>query len=256
MDFLSLSDLIQSNLETGPLFQNISKLVLLAVIEAYHRLRPCQSGEDYLSKYKQWVEAEYIRIREGAYSFIPEAKGWTMMDDQTRMSIYDETSAGRISQLPQAQTYKDVIHKTREIYEDLYAGKSNIFLDYMIEGDKLREIYEFGVSQVDWENFLLSIGNSNPQIRILGAGTCTVTMKALQCLRSSSGTPLFSSYAVTDISPAFLKVARSTLIKAGNIEYFVLDISQYPLTQGFESESFDLIIASNVCLDLSSIFLH
>ncbi|RJE26620.1 polyketide synthase [Aspergillus sclerotialis] len=244
VDFLPLSSLLQSNLETGPLFQNISKRVLLAIIEASYRLHPCHSEEEYLVKYKKWVETEFIRIQEGAYSFIPEAKDWTMMDRETRMMIYDTTmSEGIISPV-----YEEVIHKTWEIYDDLYAGNSTIFLDYVMEGDKLKEFYGFSTSHVGWKDFLSSVGNLNPQMRVLeiGAGTCAATMRVLECLQSSSGTPLFSSYAVTDISPAFLQAARSTLTEAKNIEYFVLDISQDPLKQGFESESFDLIIASNV----------
>lgn len=248
-DLLPPSHLLPPNMEPRPLLQNAAKLAFLAVIEAFHRLRCCHSDEAHLVKYKNWVETEFTRIQEGAYSYIPESQEWTKIDTEARHEVYEEISASTMPHVSKLQVYKDAINKSWEIYGDLYAGNSTVFLDYMMEGDKLKDIYAFNVSHVNWKCFFSNIGHTNPQLRILevGAGTCAATMEALRCLKSSNGTPLFSRYAVTDISPGFLHSAKATLVESGNIEYFVLDISQDPLRQGFERESFDLIIASNVC---------
>lgn len=245
--FLPLSNLLHSAVDTGPI-SDFARLSLLSVIEASHKLRPYHSDEPHLIKHKKWVESEVVRIREDAYSFIPEAQGWASLDTDTRSKIYNDIlEAGGYT-----QTYPqhDAIRKAIEVYDEIYAGNTANFLEYMMEGDKLKDLYEFGASQVDWKGLLSSLGHSNPQIRILevGAGTCATTLKVLACLKSPNGTPLFSRYAVTDISPGFLQSAKSTLADEANIEYHTLDISQDPVSQGFESESFDLIIASNVGL--------
>lgn len=246
----------QSNVETGPLYQIIAKLTLLSLVEAASRLRSLRSNEAYLVKYKNWVETEVIRIHDGAYSFIPEAQEWTQLDSEARYRIHDAISASPLLDMHQVRTWKHAVQKSWEMYGKLYAGDNTAFLEFMMEGNKLRDIYGFSVAQMDWEGFLSSLGHSNPQLRVLevGAGTCAATVEALRCLTLPNGIPLFSMYAVTDISPAFLQAAKATLAVTGNIEYFVLDISQDPVQQGFESQSFDLIIASNVCFHLFPTF--
>lgn len=254
VDFLPPSDLLRSSLETGPAFHGIASISLLSVIEASKRLHDCYSDEPYLVKYKNWVESEFARIKDGAYSFIPGSEEWTRLDAESRSEIYDGCLDSTTGDMHSTQVYRRAVQKAWEVYGELYGGNSTIFLEYMMEGDKLKAIYDFSVSQVEWKRPISSIGHSNPQLRVLevGAGTCAATLEALRCLKSSNGTRLFSRYVVTDVSPGFLQSAKSTLAEEANIEYSVLDISQAPQNQGFESESFDLIIASNVSFHPSS----
>lgn len=83
-----------------------------------------------------------------------------------------------------------------------------------------------------------------PHIRVLeiGAGTGGATAHVLKAL-----SPQFESYTYTDISPGFFENARSLFHDfAPKITFKTLDIERNPVDQGYEEQSFDLIIASNV----------
>jgi len=53
-------------------------------------------------------------------------------------------------------------------------------------------------------------------------------------------------YTFTDISAGYLPAAKERFKDWPNMEFVTLDICKDPLTQGFQPESYDLIIASNV----------
>lgn len=75
----------------------------------------------------------------------------------------------------------------------------------------------------------------------IGAGTGATTESVLARLPQHR-----SRYIFTDIAPGFLSQARTKFSRFDNVEYRVLDIERDPAEQGFEAESFDLIIAANV----------
>lgn len=80
----------------------------------------------------------------------------------------------------------------------------------------------------------------------IGAGTGGTTACVLKALQSQQRERLYQSYTVTDISTGFLSQCRERFSNYSDLKYATLDISIDPIQQGFEAESFDLIVASNV----------
>lgn len=82
--------------------------------------------------------------------------------------------------------------------------------------------------------------------------------KPLRCLEIGAGTggttsavaDLFEGrsveYVFTDVSPSFLDKARKKFSRHAFMRYALLDIESPPATQGFEAQSFDIILAANV----------
>ena len=98
--------------------------------------------------------------------------------------------------------------------------------------------------------WIKELGYQNPQMRILeiGAGTGSATVHVLNALTSEDWTaPRFVSLDFSDISTGFFERAKEKLARwSGLIHYRRLDIERDPMEQGFEPESYDLIIASEV----------
>lgn len=97
--------------------------------------------------------------------------------------------------------------------------------------------------------------HKKPSLRIIeiGAGTASTTLPIIrQLAEKTSEAPGFSQYTFTDISPGWFKKAKSELHDwRSRVEYRVLDIEKDPIEQGFEAESYDVVLAVNVCCDSS-----
>ena len=98
--------------------------------------------------------------------------------------------------------------------------------------------------------FISNVAHGNPNLRILeiGAGTGGMTLPILEKLGgTSSHAPRFQDYVFTDISSGFFENAQAKL-KAWSplITFQRLNIEDDPVSQNFEHESFDLVVAALV----------
>lgn len=128
-------------------------------------------------------------------------------------------------------------------------------LELMLE-DKL--LYKYYVKALKWDRSSQQMGDlvgrfahKNPRARILeiGAGTGGTTTYILNALgKDDSGYgPLAEQYHFTDISSGFFEAAKEKFKDwEGLMRYKKLDIEQDPVKQGFETGSYDLIIACQV----------
>ncbi|HEX8650761.1 MAG TPA: amino acid adenylation domain-containing protein [Pyrinomonadaceae bacterium] len=97
---------------------------------------------------------------------------------------------------------------------------------------------------------------SEKQLRILelGAGTGATTASVLPVLP-----PHQSAYTFTDLSTFFTEQARKKFKEYPFINYGLLNIEQDPQEQGYDAQSFDVVVAANVLhgtRDLKETFRH
>jgi SAM-dependent methyltransferase len=100
------------------------------------------------------------------------------------------------------------------------------------------------------------LAHKNPTLKVLeiGAGTGSATAGILETLGfwkdeagNRSKESRFSDYTFTDISPSFFEAAKERFKEfQEQIIFSTLDIERPPTEQGFESGTYDLVIASNV----------
>ncbi|KAI1416801.1 hybrid PKS-NRPS PsoA [Hypoxylon sp. FL1857] len=121
-------------------------------------------------------------------------------------------------------------------------------LELLFEGNRLTKMYTEGVgakqANARLGGFVDQLTHRYPAMRILeiGAGTGAATIAALNGAEAG-----FKSYTFTDVSSGFFESSKAMFLEYGElIDYKVLDIERCPLEQGFQEESFDLLIASNV----------
>ncbi|GAW26819.1 putative polyketide synthase [Rosellinia necatrix] len=109
--------------------------------------------------------------------------------------------------------------------------------------------------------FLDLLSHETPSLRILevgaGAGSASSLFLAiLQGFEHETGQTRFREFIYTDISPSFFEDAQEKSKTFRDRMYFkTLDIEIDPQEQGFEPETFDLVIAGNAihtCKDIST----
>ncbi|KAL8828179.1 MAG: hypothetical protein Q9191_002743, partial [Dirinaria sp. TL-2023a] len=121
-------------------------------------------------------------------------------------------------------------------------------LTIMLEDNMLKNYYRQH-DMVNWgyertASILGKLAHQNPNMRIieLGAGTGGATMPMLRQMGHR-----FAHFDFTDVSTGFFESAEVEQAEwAERISYRKLDIEQDPISQGFQSESYDLVVATNV----------
>lgn len=84
------------------------------------------------------------------------------------------------------------------------------------------------------------------EILEIGGGTGGTTRIALDALKAKEGFPRYKSYNFTDISTGFFPDVQEEFRGCPNMQCQLLDLNEDPIEQGFHSQKYDLIIASNV----------
>lgn len=134
---------------------------------------------------------------------------------------------------------------------DILLGKCDS-LTLMREGDLLDSLYANGISSSSYQQmaeYVRLLAFKKPHMRILeiGAGTGGATMPLLEALRGQNGEIWLDRYAYTDISGGFFDHAKTKFAEwLGYIDFGVLDIEKDPSTQGYETGSYDVVLAVNV----------
>lgn len=153
-----------------------------------------------------------------------------------------------------ADTYQDSTRMFSSIGQDLSAplngttqASPTVINDSMLTSVRDTEL-ESGIRMFQ-EWFDLK-GHKQPDVKILEVGCCTssVTVPILETLGGVRGrTPRFGSYCVSNILTEYLEKAKELLIKWQRcLEFRKLDIEDDLVSQDFELESFDVIVADNV----------
>ncbi|RYP74561.1 hypothetical protein DL769_003988 [Monosporascus sp. CRB-8-3] len=129
-------------------------------------------------------------------------------------------------------------------------------LALMLENDLLYSVYRDSMGNergyMTMVSYLDKLAYKNPQLNILeiGSGTGGASKPVLEKLGGSKGEyPRFAHYDFTDISRGFFEKAQENFADwydVGLLDFKALDIEQDPAYQGFETGTYDVIIAANV----------
>lgn len=201
--------------------------------------------------------ADKIRSLHPSNSHLEEYQRWICSQADARKEIGNcETS------LCQEDHLTEITKEIEKDYTDLVpllslVRKVSMAMDCLVEGkvnpeelwntaNPLFSIYKWLSLTAGCAEFFSLLGHSNPVMRVLtiGLGNEFAVTQAVCGLTSNNGTPMYSKYTVTDMTEDAVRRARETFSWAPKIECTLLDIARDPIEQGFEAESYDLIIAS------------
>ncbi|KAM0276945.1 hypothetical protein ACHAQH_006230 [Verticillium albo-atrum] len=121
-------------------------------------------------------------------------------------------------------------------------------LEHMLPDNMLDDFYTHGLGFSKYNSFLArmvrQLAHRYPKLNFIeiGAGTGGATSAVLDVLDSA-----YSSYTYTDISSGFFERAAARFAGEGDkLVFKMLDVEKPPASQGYQSNTYDVVIASNV----------
>lgn len=222
----------------------VERLALACMIESGIRLQNVQSAHPYLEKYRAWLDTRRGLALEGQHPNIHDCALIAALDSTQRVELIEQLFAHLLD--TEAAAVAIAIHRILKNSTNVFLGNTSPS-DLLMEDDILIEVFDF--MQL-WDNseFFELLGHNKPDMKILeiGAGKVGITSTIISHLQSAYGERMYSSYTYTDVSAGSFAVLKERFKAVEGLEYAVLDITQDPFLQGFEAESFDLIVTSNV----------
>lgn len=248
-DFCHLGNFMKPCKRTRSEFILLEELFLLCIMEHEDQIVLCQDTPAHLHKFFSWIKNLAGSVRSGTCQTIPDSRSLARLGSSERVE-----RIRAISSDVENTEFSSCALAIRRLFENatsIFDGTTNP-LNVLMQDNVLIELYS-AVELSDFGGLFEHLAHKNPQLRILeiGAGTGGTTAFVLRALHSVFKERMYAKYTYTDVSAGFMREAKERFGFYENIEYAVLDISQDPITQGFESGAYDLIIASNVSINTS-----
>lgn len=219
------------------------ELTLLCIIDSGERLKGLQTVQRHMLKFQNWI-GHKIRLAEIMYPVVDKAENYLNLTKSHRMSMIQDRFT-RLSSISDEDVITEAIRRVWERAEMIFTGE-DLALNILMQDNLLTKIYND--SSFDHSKFIRALSHTKPNLRILevGAGTGGTTQTFLRDLVDAGGHPSYKLFTFTDVSDGFFPQAKHRFSYAPNMEFKVFDISQDPFEQGFEPETYDLILAANV----------
>jgi acyl transferase domain-containing protein/SAM-dependent methyltransferase/NAD(P)-dependent dehydrogenase (short-subunit alcohol dehydrogenase family)/aryl carrier-like protein len=243
-DFQDLSSLIKIPALSNRDKQLIEELALLCILESDALLKDLNPSAPHLSKYRAWVEWVAREALDGKHPILGDTSALVSTTQAERHSRMDDIRQETSSSSSMA-AFAEATMRTYNAIQQLFIGQMDP-LELLLRNNNLARIYD--AVSFNYSNLVSAFSNTVPNLRILevGAGTGGSTELILRGMQQYGQFSQYSKYTFTDISAGFFSSARERFSFAPNMEFSVLDISQNPLQQGFEPDSYDIILAANV----------
>jgi acyl transferase domain-containing protein len=246
ISFLDQGNLMQTAEDCSSSLNVLERMMLACAVECHLRLKSRRPKRKYLEKYLAWMNHVYEQAASSQYPGVVDSQQLTALGSTGRCVLIEE--AFQDLRHTTAWPHATAVHRLFSHMDSIMAGKTEA-LSVLMDDDLLGRIYG-AVHLTDASQFFRLFAHMMPNLRILeiGAGTGATTASILETLSDKTLKHVrdYSTYTFTDISPAFLNQAKERFKNHTAVEYRVLDITKDPVEQGFTSNSFDLIVASNV----------
>lgn len=243
-DFMDIPPLFTAPVATNEIKRLLEELALLCLLDSAERLEGLSTDIPHFLKFRNWLRREKRRAEAGTYPVVENSADYVKLPRPVRLG-HIQNRMGKLASAPSIGLVAQGIMRICDNAERLFTGEADT-LDILMRDNVLTEIYN--AVSFGFGDFVRLLSITKPNLRILevGAGTGGTTELILRDLARCGGNPSYSIYTFTDISAGFFAQAKERFSYAPNMDYKVFDISQNPFEQGFEPQSYDLILAPNV----------
>ena len=235
IEFLDANQLLQPSINREPYTPHLNELTQLCVLAAKRALGQAAPKHPHLAKFHTWLDSQ---------SKLPSSAPLANIDDKT-LDDKIHRLIGHLSTTP-AAIAGTAMYKVLKNIVGINSGQTEP-LEILLADETLTKIYDF-TDECDRSAFIQLLAHSKPNLRVLeiGAGTGASTNSIMKDLALPNGRVMYSKYTYTDISSGFFVTAKERFKSLPNMEFAALDISKDPAAQGFQENSYDLVLATNV----------
>ncbi|KAF2792570.1 KR domain-containing protein [Melanomma pulvis-pyrius CBS 109.77] len=243
-DFHGISSLVNIPAADNHDKQLIEELALLCIVESTSLLKDIEPSMPHLLKYRAWLEWVTDEASDDKHSILEHTSALVSLTTEERSEKINQLFQEAFSSSSMS-AFAEAIMRVHDNVRALFTGTVDA-LELLLRDNLLARIYD--AVSFDYSDLVCAFSNSVPNLRILevGAGTGGSTELILRGMQHPTHFPRYSKYTFTDISAGFFSKACERFASAPNMEFKVFDISQHPFEQGFEPDSYDLILAANV----------
>lgn len=198
----------------------------------------------HLERYRAWLHEVRHQASQGSLAEMPDGQAITAMESVARRALIDELANEITETSPNGCTESEAIGQVFNAMELLFSDGAD---NSVLQADFLPRIHD-SLNSVDAVDFYQLAAHYKPNLRILeiGAGvggTAESVLSSLSNILPHRGRH-YDSYTITDVSDSSFSQVKERLASHEAVEFRTLDIARDPLEQGFEAESFDLIITT------------
>lgn len=212
------------------------------------------------TRYFSWAAQEIanargsLNVADGYWKLL-----WSYVEDllgseegQAALEAVPDSEAELSTLLASIGVEGELLHRLGPRLASIVTGQTEP-LPLFLEDNLLYRVYdgdEIGRCNYQMAEYvrMLTFQNSGLRILELGAGTAGATVPLLQACSPGGENAFCAEYMYTDISSGFFDVVKQTKLKKWEhmLKFKTLDLEQDPVSQGFEEQAYDLVIASNV----------
>lgn len=223
---------------------NLEKLSLLCMLYTLTKVEGLDVAE-HLTKFRAWLIAQRDDALNGRYQHVHHCASLARLS-QSRLASELQASLANLSLTPAAGVAR-IIFRFMVKAEAIFKGEASV-AELMGHEQGIHQLHNFFGSRFDYREFLELLGHSNPTMRILeiGGSSGGLTQSILDGLTIVDDERRYIRYVYTDASDDAFETVKEAFRKHENVDFKVLDLTKDPIKQGFVSESFDVVIASNV----------
>ena len=211
-------------------------------------------------RFRRLVAAQSDMLVRAGF-LIPDGAGWIVGEPvrqpaSSRRAALAERRAGWIADQPDVAPYLDLLDTCSAALPDilrgqvdandvLFPGGSSARVEPIYRGNQVVDHFQAIVAEAATAAVAERLASSRSEIRILeiGAGTGGTTAFVLPALSEHAARV---RYVFSDIGRFFLDAAGKRFAGYPFLSTALLDIENPPAAQGFEPNSFDIVIAANV----------
>lgn len=214
---------------------------LLVMQDLLQRIKTEDLAEPaYIRNYYEWMLHRCRDFPDVKSIFRTIQSSWNLEDGHSLEQL--------LHQLDNHDVEGKMIVRVARNLEQVLTGNLDA-LELLFSDDLIQEYYRkahdapYTFGRV--RTYIDAMSHKNPGMKILelGAGTGGATSSIVD---TPERHPRYSEYAFTDISPSFFAKAQEQF-QDDRMLFKILDIEKDPTEQGFEAESYDIVIAANVC---------